>query len=60
MTSFRRRDSAKKTKRKNGSPKLYEDATLHDVHLRKFELKRDKKFEKYRRIDEEDIFSSKA
>jgi hypothetical protein len=59
MTSFRRRDSAKKTKRKNGSPKLYEDVSLHDVHLRKLELKRDKRFEKYKRVDEEDFFSSK-
>lgn len=59
MTSFRRRDSAKKIKRKNGSPKLYEDVSLHDVHLRKLELKRDKRFEKYKRVDEEDFFSSK-
>lgn len=60
MTSFRRRDSAKQHKRKNGSPKLYEDETLHHVHIRKNNLKRDKTFEKYKRVDEEDFYSSKS
>lgn len=58
MTSFRRRDSAKQHKRKNGSPNYYEDQTLHDVHIRKQKLKRDKNFEKYKRVDEEEFYSS--